>query len=361
MEKNTKENSLELLRKLSQAHGAPGNEGGVRRVFRKELGKGVEADRAGNLIYEKKGTSASPRIMIAAHMDEVALMVQSITSGGLLRFTALGGWWSHVLPAKRVRVLTADGTEIPGVIGAKPPHFLTEAEREKLLKIEDMFIDIGARDADEARQFGVRLGDTIVPDSPFTTMRNPNLLLSKAFDDRAGLGVVIQAAQALKSMSHPNTVFATGTVQEEIGTRGARTAAFHVNPDIAIVSEGAPADDLPGSGKDEQQCALGAGVQIRVMDPSALMNRKLIEFVIKTAEKNGIPHQVAVRRQGGTDAGPIHLHGRGVPTVVLAVPARYVHTHNTIMDISDFTASLSLVLKLVETINDKVAAGFWDF
>lgn len=361
MDSRTKEDAAELLGKLSNAHGAPGCEGAVRRIFRSELGEGVASDRAGDLIYEKKGASASPRVMLAAHMDEVGLMVQAITAAGLLKFATLGGWWAHVLPAKRVRILTRDGSEIPGVIGAKPPHFLSEPEREKLLKIEDMFIDVGAANADEARRFGVRVGDAVVPDSPFMRMKNPDLLLSKAFDDRAGLGVVIQTAKALGEISHPNTVFAAGTVQEEVGTRGARTAAFHINPDIAIISEGAPADDLPGAGEDERQCILGGGVQIRMMDPSAIMNRKFVEFAIATAEKNDIPYQLAVRRQGGTDAGPVHLHGAGVPSVVLAVPVRYAHTQNTIINLSDYMASLSLVLKLAETIDDKAAASFWDF
>jgi endoglucanase len=146
-----------------------------------------------------------------------------------------------------------------------------------------------------------------------------------------------------------------------VGTRGAGTAAFHINPDVAIVVEGAPADDMPGTSKEEQQCVLGAGVQIRIMDSSAILNRKFIDFVVETAEKNGIRYQIAVRRKGGTDAAPIHVHGAGVPTVVLAVPARYVHTHNTIIDISDYLNALQLVLKLVETIDGKIAGAFGNF
>jgi putative aminopeptidase FrvX len=156
-------------------------------------------------------------------------------------------------------------------------------------------------------------------------------------------------------------LFVAGTVQEEVGTRGAKAAAAYANPDIAIIAEGAPADDLPGTSREDRQAALGAGVQVRIMDPSAIMNRKFTEFVLDTAEKNGIPYQVAVRRKGGTDAAPIHLHGAGVPTVVLAVPARYVHTHNTIVDISDYLEALELILKLVETIDGGVAESFCDF
>lgn len=361
MDDAMKEKGVELLRKLSQAHGAPGQENEVRRIFRSELGEGVFTDRAGNIFCERKGSSGTPRILIPAHMDEVGLIVQTIMDDGLIRFLVLGGWWAHTLLAKRVRIRTREGVEIPGVIGAKPPHFLSEAEREKVMKIEDMFIDVGARDAVEVLAFGIRLGDPIVPDSPFVPMRNPDLLLSKAFDDRAGLSLIVHAALETVKMSHPNTIIFSGTVQEEVGTRGAKAAASSANPDLAIVAEGAPADDLPGTGKQERQAAVGSGPQIRFMDSSAIMNREFTEFVIETAEKNGIPYQLAVRRRGGTDAAPIHLHASGVPTVVVAVPSRYVHTHNTIIDISDYLNALKLILKLIETIDGDTAGRIGSF
>jgi endoglucanase len=247
------------------------------------------------------------------------------------------------------------------VIGAKPPHFLSEAERQKVMEIEDMFIDVGARDAGEVMAFGIRLGDSIVPDSPFVRMRNPDLLLSKAFDDRAGLSLIVHAALETAKISHPNTIIFAGTVQEEVGTRGAKAAASSANPDLAIVTEGSPADDLPGSSKQERQAAIGSGPQIRFMDSSAIMNREFTEFVIATAEKNGIPYQLAVRRRGGTDAAPIHMHASGVPTVVVAVPSRYVHTHNTIIDISDYLNALKLILKLIETIDEDTAGRIGSF
>jgi len=321
----------------------------------------VFTDRAGNIFCEREGSSSYPRILIPAHMDEVGLIVQTIMDGGLIRFHVLGGWWAHTLLAKRVRIRTREGVEIPGVIGAKPPHFLSEAERQKVMEIEDMFIDVGARDAGEVMAFGIRLGDSIVPDSPFVRMRNPDLLLSKAFDDRAGLSLIVHAALETAKISHPNTIIFAGTVQEEVGTRGAKAAASSANPDLAIVTEGSPADDLPGSSKQERQAAIGSGPQIRFMDSSAIMNREFTEFVIETAEKNGIPYQLAVRRRGGTDAAPIHMHASGVPTVVIAVPSRYVHTHNTIIDISDYLNALKLILKLIETIDGDAAGRIGSF
>ena len=295
MDDSKKEKGIELLQKLSQAHGASGQEGGVRRIFRAELGNGVSTDRAGNIYCERKGSSGYPRILIAAHMDEVGLMVQTITADGLIRFLVLGGWWAHTLLAKRVRILTREGTEIPGVIGAKPPHFLSEAEREKVMQIEDMFIDVGARDAGEVQSFGIRLGDTIVPDSPFVRMRNPDLLLSKAFDDRAGLSLVVHAALESEKTPHPNTIIFAGTVQEEVGMRGAKAAAWSANPDLAIVAEGSPADDLPGTSREERQAAIGSGPQIRFMDSSAITESQIHRIRDRDGGKKR--HSLPVSRQ----------------------------------------------------------------
>ncbi|MGC8490383.1 MAG: M42 family metallopeptidase [Syntrophobacteraceae bacterium] len=361
MKDSMKEKGFELLENLSQAHGAPGQESEVRRIFRKELGETVRTDRAGNIFYEKKGSSDRPRVLIAAHMDEVGLAVQAITEEGLLRFVTLGGWWAHTLLAKRVRVRTADGLEIPGVIGAKPPHFLAESELNKLMNIEDMFIDVGAKDAAQVRAFGIGLGDAIVPESSFTHMHNPDLLLSKAFDDRAGLSVAVHAALEMAQTGHPNTLIFAGTVQEEVGTRGARATAFSTSPDLAIIVEGAPADDLPGVSKQDRQAAIGCGPQIRLMDSTAILNREFIRFVTETAEKNAIPYQLAVRRKAGTDAAPIQQHASGVPSVVIAVPSRYIHTHNTILDISDYINTVKLLVALLETLDENVSEKIGSF
>jgi putative aminopeptidase FrvX len=362
MDEFTKTEAIELLRKLTEAHGAPGYEDGVREVVRAELGEAVATDRSGSTILKIPGSSESPRVMVAAHMDEVGLVVQSVTKAGLIKFLTLGGWWAHTLLAKRVRIRTRAGGEVVGVIGAKPPHFLSEAERDKLMKVEDMFIDVGAKDGGEVRErFGIRAGDSIVPDSPFVRMHNPDYLLSKAFDNRAGMALAVHIAKKLKQVEHPNTVFSVGTVQEEVGIRGAHTAAFQVDPDVAIVLEGTPADDLPGVAEDERQGALGAGVQVRLMDPSAIMNRRFVDFVVETAEKHGIAHQIAVRKSGGTDAKAINLHGAGVPVVVLGVPARYIHTHNCIMYLGDYLSALDLVLKVLQSLDAATAARFSEF
>lgn len=363
METNDKKKkALQLLAKLGEAHGAPGCENAVRRIFRDELRENLRTDKTGNIIYEQRGSADFPRIMLAAHMDEVGFVVQSITKGGLLKIVPVGGWWTHTLPAQRLRIRNREGTEILGVIGAKPPHFLSESEREKIMKIDDLFVDVGAVNADDVRdRFGIRLGDPIVPESPFTPMHNPDFLVCKAFDDRAGMALLIHLMQLLKETSHPNTVYGVGTVQEEVGVRGAQTAVYGLNPDVAIVLEGAPADDLPGTPEEERQGALGRGPQIRLMDPSTLMNRSFVQHVLKRAEAEKIPHQVSVRKSGSTDARAIHLHGTGVPTIVLGIPARYIHTHNSIIHIGDYLSTLDLALNLVQSLNETTVKSFTEF
>jgi endoglucanase len=245
------------------------------------------------------------------------------------------------------------------VIGAKPPHFLTDAEREKLIRIDDMFIDVGATSGEDVRdRFGIRLGDGIVPESPFTPMHNPDFLLCKAFDNRVGMALTIHALKLLRGLEHPNTVVGVGTVQEEFGVRGAQTVGATVEPDVAIVLEGTPADDFPGIPEDERQGAVGRGVQIRVQDPSAILDPAFVSHAVGAAESEGIPHQVAVRRSGATDARAIQLHNRGVPTIVLGVPARYIHTHNSIIRMDDYLSALRLIMVLLRNLDTETCESF---
>ena len=354
--------AIQLLARLTEAHGVAGCEDEVRRIFRDEVGDVASTDKTGSIFLEKRGTADRPRVMVAAHMDEVGFVVQAVTKSGLIKCLPLGGWWPHTVLAQRVRIRTGEGKEILGVFGAKPPHLLSEGERDKVMKIDDMFIDVGAVDAEDVRErFGIRMGDPIAPDSSFIPMHNPDFLMCKAFDNRAGMALVVQTMQGIEGLSHPNTVYGVGTVQEEVGVRGAQTAAFSVDPDVAIVLEGTPADDLPGTAEDERQGAVGRGVQIRILDPSAIMNRRFTQCALKLAEEKGIPHQTAVRKSGSTDARAIHLHGAGAPTIVLGVPARYIHSHNSIIHIQDYLSALDLTLQLLRILDQKTVAHFTAF
>ncbi|MGE3163849.1 MAG: M42 family metallopeptidase [Planctomycetota bacterium] len=357
----SREPDRELLRTLALTPGAPGHEREVRRVVREALtGCGeVTYDRLGSILCEKRGSSDFPRILLDGHMDEVAFMVQSIGEDGRLRFVALGGWWEHVLLAQRVWILTEADERIPGVIGSRPPHFLSSDERQRVVSIEAMYIDIGATSRLEAESYGVRVGDAVVPAGEFRPLTNPDILSCKAFDNRVGIGILCETLRSLRGVEHPNTVIGVGAVQEEVGCRGARTASEVARPDVAIVLEGTPADDTPGF--SEPQGVLGRGPQIRFFDPTAIASKRLIRFVEEVAAKESIPLQLAVRRSGGTDASAVHVHGRGVPTVVIGVPARYIHTHVSLIHWQDYAAAHSLVVALLERLDAGVARGLVDF
>jgi endoglucanase len=358
-----RDRGLALLKACTEAAGAPGSEHQVRRIITREIPGEHRTDNCGNTICDIPGGSEGPRVLLEAHMDEVGFMVQSLTDDGFLRFVTLGGWWPHVLLAQRVRVSTANGAEILGVVTSKPPHFLSAAEREKVMKVDNLYIDVGASSADELREtFGIEVGDPIVPDSAFTQLHDPDMLLAKAFDNRVGCAAGIHACELLSSQNHPNQLTFVGAVQEELGTRGAQPAMRSAEPDVAIVLEGTPADDVPGSGgTDARQGALRKGPQVRIMDPSAMMNRPLVNLVRDTAVELEIPLQVAVRRSGGTDARPIHLHGQGVPTVVIGVPARYIHTHSSIIYLPDYLHTVELICELVRRLDAETVASLTDF
>ncbi|HEY1121260.1 MAG TPA: M20/M25/M40 family metallo-hydrolase, partial [Haloferula sp.] len=180
-------------------------------------------------------------------------------------------------------------------------------------------------------------------------------------DNRVGMAGTIQAGQQLAAAARPNKILLAGTVQEEVGLRGAKTAAVHSKPDVAIILEGPPADDTPGFNRSESQGRLGGGVQIRLFDPSAIMNPRLAEIAIRTAKEEGIPHQVTVRRSGGTDAGSFHLAGEGIPSVVLGVPARYIHSHNSVIDVNDYLHLVALTTALVRRLDESTVRGLTRF
>jgi len=353
-----KTKALTLLKELTEAHSVPGHEDEVRAIFCDELGGlgEISSDRSGSVFCTLPGDG--PKVMITGHMDEVGFMVQNITPDGFLQFVPLGGWWEHNLLSQRIEVLTRSGAKIPGVIASKPPHFLGQNQRRELLPIEHMFIDVGAGSRSEVEcDLGISLGDPVAPWVPFVTMGIEDRFMAKAFDNRVGMAAAIQAGQVLADDSGvPNRLVLCGTVQEEVGTRGARTAANHAKPDVAIVLEGPPADDIPGFSRVESQGRLGGGVQIRMFDPSAIGNPRLAHLAIDTAREAGIPHQVAVRRSGGTDAAAFHLASEGIPSVVLGTPARYIHSHNAIIDINDQLALVALTIELAKKLDARTVA-----
>ncbi|MFD2158460.1 M42 family metallopeptidase [Rubritalea tangerina] len=356
-----KDKAISLLKRLTEAHSVPGYEAEVRDIFVAELeseGK-VSADKMGGVYCER---GEGPTVLLAGHMDEVGFRVQHITADGFLKFLPVGGWWTHTLLSQRVEVMTREGGKVLGVIASKPPHFLPESERSKVMALGALFIDIGAQSREEVeRIFGIRIGDPIAPAVPFTAMQKEDYYMAKAFDNRVGMACAIQTFQELAGEQAACKLVAAGTVQEEVGLRGAKAAAEKVRPDVAIVLEGPPADDAPGFPKSESQGKLGGGVQIRMQDPTAIMNPALVDLAIEVAEREGIRYQLTMRNSGGTDAGTFNQANEGVPSIVLGTPARYIHSHNAIIDINDYLEMVRLSKALVCALGADAVAGLTDY
>jgi putative aminopeptidase FrvX len=349
--------TVELLKELTEAHGIPGYESPVREIIRKHLqplGE-LSQDKIGSVICRKEGSAKSPRVMLAGHMDEIGFMVKLVTKEGYIKFIPLGGWFDQVLLGQRVIIKTRKG-DVVGVIGVKPPHLLSAEERLKLVVRKDMYIDIGAISAEEVEAAGVQVGDPIVPRADFVELANGKSLLSKAFDDRVGIALMINALHELQTVSHPNTVYAVATVMEELHVRGATTSVSAVDPDVAIVLEADIAGDVPGVSSEDSSVRLGKGPTVLMYDVRMIPNIKLRNLVMDTAKEEGIPLQTSTIEGGATDGAVIHLHKTGVPTVVLTVPARHIHSHSSIIHRDDYDAAARLLSALLLRLDEQTVA-----
>jgi len=337
----------ELLRKLSNAHGVSGSEGSVFSIIKKEL-KGhvdkISEDTMGNLIAEKKGNKF--KVMLAAHMDEIGLMVKFIDEKGFLRFVALGGWFAPTLYNQRV-VLHGTKGQCHGVIGGKPPHMMDEEERKKGVKVDDMFIDVGACNREDVARLGIEVGTPVTIDREFTELAN-NRVTGKAFDNRAGVAMLIKTMQQLDS---PFTVYGVFTVQEEVGLKGARTSAYMLDPDCAIATDVTIPGDHPGIEMKDAAVEMGKGPVITIVDSSGrglIADRKIVRWLKDIAETKGISVQMEVGTGGTTDATAIHLNKGGVPSTTISPPTRYIHSPVEVLDISDIEAGIDLLVQALK-------------
>jgi putative aminopeptidase FrvX len=351
--------TLELLREITELDGPSGYEAPVGRYVANALaGTGeITRDNLGSVICRLPGAAPEPRVMIAGHMDEIGFMVKLVTKEGFIKFAPLGGWWSQVLLAQRVRIHTSKGI-VTGVVGSKPPHLLRDSKRGDVVEMADMFIDVGATDKAQAEEaFGILPGDPIVPESPFVRMSDEQMLLAKAWDDRAGVAMVIQTLEQLAGGAHPNTVYGVGTVQEEVGLRGARTSSDAVQPHVALIAETAIAGDMPGIEEHESPVKMGQGPVIYVLDGSMIPNLRLRDLAIATCREAELPYQTTVLERGGTDGGPIHVYQRGVPTLVIGVPTRHIHSHAGIMHLRDYEQCVQLMVALCRKLDAATVAS----
>lgn len=353
-----------LLKELSNAFGPSGFEGPVRKIMLRELAPlsdSVETDGLGSLIVRKDSSRKNPTIMLSAHMDEVGLMVKYITDDGYIKFQTLGGWIDQALINQRWKLLTENGY-VTGVSGIKTPHVMSSDERNRLVKRDDIFIDIGAFSKEDAElRLGVKPGDPIAPDSKCERLNDSNLLLGKCWDDRVGLAVMVEVMKRLFENPPPATVYAVATVQEEIGLRGAHTSSHKVAPNVGINLESGVAGDYPGISMDEAQERLGFGPSIFLHDASMLPDIRFRDFVVDTARTLGIPLQFNVLSGYGQDGAEIQKAHGGLPTVNITVPARYLHSHNSLINIKDFELTVDLVTAVISSLDEKAVSKISTF
>jgi len=356
------EKSLDLMRRMMEAFGPSGFErevSALAKEYMQPYADEVVADRLGTVTFVARGSADRPRVLLAGHVDEVGFIVSSVTDEGFLTFNPLGGWWDQVLLGQRVVIRTGKG-DVHGVIAAKPPHIMPQEERKKVVERKDMFIDIGATSREEAEETGVRIGDAAVPWSPFSVIQDGRVAMGKAFDDRVGAFVLMEAIRRIKEqgVAHPNTVFGAATVQEEVGLRGAQTISHVVDPDVALVLEVDIAGDMPGIKPQEAPAKMGRGPGLVTFDRSMIPNQPLKEFVIEVARQTQIPLQLSQSYGGGTDAGRIHLNRAGCPTAVISVPTRHIHSHVGLLSLKDTENAVRLVIEIVKRLDAETVDGF---
>lgn len=333
----------ELLKELCLINGISGDESAVRDNITEKIKDYCEysVDNLGNLICFCKGKkSADKKVMICAHTDEVGFIVTYINDDGTLAFGEVGGIDTSVIIGRQVKI-----GGISGVVGSTAVHNLSKDERENPPKTDSLYIDIGADSKEEAEKY-VHLGDSVCFDSEFLEMGN--CIKSKAVDDRAGCAMMIKLIQ---EQPEYDTYFVFNT-QEEIGLRGSRVSAFAVQPDFAIVLEATTAGDIDGVSGARKVCELGKGAVVGFMDRSTVYDKQLYKLAFDTAEENGLPCQTKTMIAGGNDSGAIHLTGRGIRTIAVSVPCRYLHSPSCVINSADLDNTLALVRKLAEKVHE---------
>jgi putative aminopeptidase FrvX len=349
-----------LLKELSEAAAPPGFEEDMRRIMVRELKPyaRISYDGLGSVIAQN-GTSG-PRIMLDAHMDELGGVIRRRTHDGYLSMQMLGGWLDQALPDQRWVIIGSKGP-VTAVTGIRDVHYTPADERTKVIPRDQILLDVGARSEAELTALGVEPGDPVVPISPFEVLNGTHNYLGKAWDDRVGCAVVVEAMRRLAASGHPNQLFVAATVQEEVGLRGAQTAAQTIRPDIGIAIEGGVTGDSPGGHPEESQVTLGHGPRLFLYDSSALPNRRLVALTQKVAAQIGAPLQVDLAQGYGDDSAEIQRAAGGAPTVNLVVPVRYTHSHNGVMNRDDFDHLVDIIVAMIQQLDASTVAQLRDF
>jgi putative aminopeptidase FrvX len=332
-----------LLEKLSNAAGVSGDEKEIRQIIKDEISSFVDevsTDSMGNLFAVKKGGDNGLKVMLSAHMDEVGLFVDFVEGGGIVRFKKIGGIDDRVLLSKKVYV---GENKSPGVIGLKPIHI--KGGNSGVTGADDLYIDVGASGKDDKL---AKVGDTAIFATKF--IQSGDILRGKAFDDRVGCAVLIELLKG----NYPFTLCGVFTVQEELGLRGAKIAAYNVNPDFAFALEGTTAGDTPTEKDISPSTNMGKGPAITIMDRSFISNKRLLDLLVDTAKKEDISFQFKRTITGGTDSGAIHLQRGGIPTITVSVPIRYIHSPVGLMSLKDFENAVKLMEKSLQRVPELV-------
>jgi len=343
--------SIELLKRLTLAAGISGHESEITGIMKEQLSNWeYEEDRMGNITFIKKGSEQGKKLLFIAHQDEIGFIVADILPSGMLKIQNIGGWNPNTLLSSPVDVINDNEEKIPGIIGSIPKHF---GVGDSQPQIPEMFVDIGAIDQNDViENFGISLGNAITPVCRFYYNEQNRRMFSKAFDDRVGIAALIDLGKELAGEDTINTIYLCGSVQEEVGTRGAQAVAGYTDADYCFVLEGAPADDIPGIPGNPQTC-VGRGVHLRIFDPTLIIPASIRNKIIQIARKYEIPVQPTVRRGGGTDGRQIHTANRGIPTIVLGVPVRFAHSHNCHISLDDYQHLVSLCLEIAREFKDQ--------
>ncbi len=354
-------NSINNIKKLSNAKGISGFEDEVVNIVKGltiDLGSNKEDSMRNLYVYSNGNIGNRPIVQLDAHTDEVGFVVQAIKPNGLIRFINVGSWVAHNIPAHKVLVRNKFGKYITGIVSSTPPHFMSEAQKKQPLDLSSLYIDVGARSDVEAKnEFGIRIGEPIVPMVECSYDEQNDLLMGKAFDCRIGCAAIVDTLEELKGKKLNVDIVSTFSSQEEVGTRGSKLNSQHTNADIAIVFEGCPADDNFAE-PYMVQTALKKGPMLRHIDVSMITNPRFQRFVLDIAEEKGIPVQESVRSGGGTNGSAIHISNRGVPCIVMGIPVRYAHTHNGISTYFDYECAVKLAVEIVERLDKKIIESF---
>lgn len=352
---------IKMIEELTNTFGAPGFEDEVIEKIKKEVNfLSSERDSINNLYMglEERDTTI-PTVALDCHTDEVGFIVENINRNGAISFLTLGGWHVGNVPASAVVIKNNKGEYIKGIVTSKPPHFMTDEEKNRLPKMSELTIDIGTSSYEETVElYGIEVGNPIVPDVSFVYDEKIGIMRAKAFDNRLGCAASIEVLKAVKNNGIKNVnVVGAFASQEEVGLRGAQVAAYRVKPDFAIVFEGSPADDSFKEGTASHG-ALKKGVQLRVVDGAMISNPRVLKFARDIADKKGIKYQMIAREKGSTNGGKYHISETGIPVLVLGIPTRYIHTHYSYASIDDLTAAISLAVEVIKELNKDIIKSF---